>query len=43
MLSPWLLPPIVAVIPLFTLLRTLSLNNTLPGLTLVYALGGADR
>ncbi|WP_348786427.1 carbohydrate ABC transporter permease [Leifsonia sp. NPDC080035] len=37
-LSPWLLPPIVAVIPLFTLLRTLSLNNTLPGLTLVYAL-----
>lgn len=37
-LSPWLLPPIVAVIPLFTLLRTLSLNNTLPGLTLVYGL-----
>jgi multiple sugar transport system permease protein len=37
-LSPWLLPPIVAVIPLFTLLRTLSLNNTLVGLTLVYAL-----
>jgi len=37
-LSPWLLPPIVAVIPLFTLLRSLSLNNTLPGLTLVYAL-----
>lgn len=37
-LSPWLLPPIVAVIPLFTLLRALSLNNTLPGLTLIYAL-----
>lgn len=37
-LSPWLLPPIVAVIPLFTLLRALSLNNTLLGLTLVYGL-----
>ncbi|WOF22799.1 carbohydrate ABC transporter permease [Microbacterium betulae] len=36
--SPWLLPPIVAVVPLFTLLRVLSLNNTLIGLTLVYAL-----
>ncbi|WP_246168549.1 carbohydrate ABC transporter permease [Arthrobacter luteolus] len=36
--SPWLLPPIVAVIPLFTLLRILGLNDTLPGLTLVYAL-----
>lgn len=37
-LSPWLLPPIVAVIPIFTLLRMLGLNNTLAGLTLVYAL-----
>lgn len=37
-LSPWLLPPIVAVIPIFTLLRILGLNNTLAGLTLVYAL-----
>ncbi|MGG7507112.1 carbohydrate ABC transporter permease [Plantibacter sp. YIM 135249] len=36
-LSPWLLPPIVAVIPIFTLLRILGLNNTLAGLTLVYA------
>ena len=36
--SPWLLPPIVAVIPLFTLLRVLGLNDTLLGLTLVYAL-----
>jgi len=36
--SPWLFPPIVAVIPLFTLLRILGLNDTLPGLTLVYAL-----
>ena len=36
--SPWLLPPIVAVIPLFTLLRVLGLNDTLAGLTLVYAL-----
>lgn len=37
-LSPWLLPPIVAVVPLFTLLRVLGLNNTLTGLTIVYAL-----
>jgi len=37
-LSPWLLPPIVAIVPLFTLLRLLGLNNTLPGLVLVYAL-----
>lgn len=37
-MSPWLLPPIVAVVPLFTLLRILGLNNTLLGLTLVYAL-----
>jgi multiple sugar transport system permease protein len=37
-LSPWLLPPIVAVVPLFTLLRVLGLNNTLAGLTIVYAL-----
>jgi len=37
-LSPWLLPPIVAVLPLFTLLRILHLNNTLIGLALVYAL-----
>ncbi|MGG5752809.1 carbohydrate ABC transporter permease [Zafaria sp. Z1313] len=36
--SPWLLPPIVAVVPLFTLLRILGLNDTLLGLTLVYAL-----
>lgn len=36
LLSPWLLPPIVAVIPLFTLLRILELNNTLLGLSLVY-------
>ncbi len=38
LMSPWLLPPIVAVVPLFTLLRVLGLNNTLLGLTLVYAL-----
>lgn len=38
LMSPWLLPPIVAVVPLFTLLRVLGLNNTLSGLTLVYAL-----
>ncbi|GGF05280.1 carbohydrate ABC transporter permease [Mycetocola zhadangensis] len=37
-LSPWLLPPIVAVVPLFALLRVLELNNTLTGLTIVYAL-----
>jgi multiple sugar transport system permease protein len=37
-MSPWLLPPIVAVVPLFTLLRVLGANNTLWGLTLVYAL-----
>lgn len=37
-LSPWLLPPVVAIIPLLTLLRMLGLINTLPGLTLVYAL-----
>ncbi|WP_243694828.1 carbohydrate ABC transporter permease [Labedella populi] len=37
-LSPWLLPPIVAIVPLFSLLRVLGLNNTLVGLTLVYAL-----
>ncbi|WP_187977005.1 carbohydrate ABC transporter permease [Mycetocola sp. JXN-3] len=37
-LAPWLLPPIVAVIPLFTLLRILGLNNTLVGLAVVYAL-----
>jgi multiple sugar transport system permease protein len=36
--SPWLLPPIVAVVPLFTLLRILGLSDTLLGLTLVYAL-----
>lgn len=38
LLSPWLLPPIVAVVPLLTLLRVLGLNNTLLGLGLVYAL-----
>ena len=37
-LSPWLLPPIVAIIPLLTLLRVLGLTNSLPGLILVYAL-----
>ncbi|MBD5380893.1 MAG: carbohydrate ABC transporter permease [Clavibacter sp.] len=37
-LSPWLLPPVVAIVPVFTLLRILSLNNTLVGLTIVYAL-----
>lgn len=37
-LSPWLLPPIVAIIPILTLLRILGLTNTLTGLTLVYAL-----
>ncbi|WP_150460997.1 carbohydrate ABC transporter permease [Nesterenkonia ebinurensis] len=37
-LSPWLLPPIVAIIPLLTLLRILGLTNTLEGLTLIYAL-----
>ncbi|MFT4191564.1 MAG: carbohydrate ABC transporter permease [Comamonas sp.] len=36
--APWLLPPIVAVVPLFYLLRLLGLNGTLGGLTLVYAL-----
>ena len=38
LMSPWLLPPIVAVVPLFTLLRVIGANNTLWGLTLVYAL-----
>ncbi|AYF97032.1 carbohydrate ABC transporter permease [Protaetiibacter intestinalis] len=38
LMSPWLLPPIVAVVPLLTLLRILHLNNSLVGLTLVYAL-----
>lgn len=38
LMSPWLLPPIVAVVPLLTLLRILHLNNTVLGLTLVYAL-----
>ena len=37
-LSPWLLPPVVAVVPLLWLLRLLGLNNSLLGLTLVYAL-----
>ncbi|GAA4827923.1 carbohydrate ABC transporter permease [Garicola koreensis] len=37
-LSPWLLPPIVAIVPLLTLLRMVGLSNTLTGLTLVYAL-----
>lgn len=36
--SPWLLPPIVAVVPLFLLLTNLGLNDTLVGLILVYAL-----
>lgn len=36
--SPWLLPPVVAVIPLFMLLRVLNLNDSLVGLTLIYAL-----
>ncbi|MDH6181709.1 multiple sugar transport system permease protein [Microbacteriaceae bacterium SG_E_30_P1] len=38
LMSPWLLPPIVAVVPLLTLLRIVGLNNTLPGLAIVYAL-----
>jgi multiple sugar transport system permease protein len=37
-LAPWLLPPIVAIVPLFMLLRVLGLNNTLTGLTLLYAI-----
>ncbi|WP_250444342.1 carbohydrate ABC transporter permease [Actinotalea sp. C106] len=37
-MSPWLLPPIVAVVPLLTLLRILGLTNSLLGLTLVYGL-----
>ena len=37
-LAPWLLPPIVAIVPLFVLLRVLGLNNTLTGLTLLYAI-----
>lgn len=37
-LAPWLLPPIVAIVPLFMLLRVLGLNNTLLGLTLLYAI-----
>lgn len=37
-MSPWLLPPIVAVIPVLTLLRLVGLSNSLAGLTLVYAL-----
>lgn len=40
-LSPWLLPPIVAVVPLFTLLRILHLNNTLVGLVAAYALANS--
>lgn len=36
-LAPWLLPPIVAIVPLFIVLRILGLNNTLAGLTLLYA------
>lgn len=35
-LAPWLLPPIVAIVPLFVGLRILGLNNTLAGLTLLY-------
>lgn len=41
LMSPWLLPPIVAVVPLLTLLRVVGLNNTVLGLTLVYALANA--
>lgn len=37
LMSPWLLPPIVAVIPIMALLRTVGLANTLVGLTIVYA------
>lgn len=40
-LSPWLLPPIVSVLPLLVLLRILELNNSLVGLTLVYGLANA--
>jgi multiple sugar transport system permease protein len=36
-MAPWLLPPIVAVVPLFVLLRIVGLNNSLEGLVLVYA------
>ncbi|MFZ4510239.1 MAG: carbohydrate ABC transporter permease [Candidatus Nanopelagicales bacterium] len=38
LLAPWLLPPIVALVPIFLLLRVAGLNNTLLGLTLVYSL-----
>lgn len=38
LLSPWLLPPIVAVVPLLALLRVLGLTNSLLGLILVYGL-----
>jgi multiple sugar transport system permease protein len=38
LLSPWLLPPVVAVVPLFLLLRLSGLLNSIPGLVLVYAL-----
>jgi len=41
LMSPWLLPPIVAVVPLLTLLRILGLNNTVLGLALVYAFANA--
>ena len=41
LMSPWLLPPIVAVVPLLTLLRVIGLNNTVLGLALVYALANA--
>lgn len=37
-LSSYVAPPIVTIIPLFFLLRTAGLVNTLPGLVLVYAL-----
>lgn len=37
-LSSYVAPPIVAVIPLFFLLKTTSLIDTLPGLALVHAL-----
>lgn len=36
-LAPWLLPPIVALVPIFLLLRIAGLNNTLVGLALIYA------
>lgn len=38
LMSPWLLPPVVAVVPLFALLRWAGLINSVGGLVLVYGL-----